>query len=99
MGATACIVVPRFWDAFQDDGDWRKLAWWVHDHLPYSGMEFYPKYWAFNLTWSEAPSRSISSYAWPKGKLTKPGMDNHEGSQAAEWTGIEAAFLGDWNRA
>ena len=42
MGATACIVVPAFLDAFPADGDWQKLAWWVHDHLPYSEMEFFP---------------------------------------------------------
>lgn len=50
MGATACIVVPSFWDRFQAKGDWRKMAWWVHDHLPYSEMEFFPRYWAFNIT-------------------------------------------------
>jgi hypothetical protein len=27
MGATACVVVPSFWDRFQAEGDWRKLAW------------------------------------------------------------------------
>ena len=26
MGATACIVVPRFWDRFRAEGDWRRLA-------------------------------------------------------------------------
>lgn len=36
MGATACVVVPSFWDHFQQEGDWRKLAWWIHDHLPHA---------------------------------------------------------------
>ena len=27
MGATACIIVPGFWDKFQAEGDWTKLAW------------------------------------------------------------------------
>lgn len=93
MGATACIVIPAFWDAFQAAGDWRRLAWWIHDHLPYSGLEFFPKYWAFNITWSEAPARRISSYAWPKGCLTRPGMANHAGVHAAEWEGIAGAML------
>jgi len=26
MGATACVVVPSFWDRFQEDGDWLRLA-------------------------------------------------------------------------
>jgi hypothetical protein len=92
MGATACIVVPSFWDKFQGEGEWQKLAWWIHDHLPYSDMYFFPKFWAFNLTWHERPARVIKSYAKPTGRLTAPGMANHDGSHAAHWAGIEAAF-------
>ena len=88
MGATACIVVPSIWDRFNADGDWQRLAWWIHDHLPYSEMEFFGAYWAFNLTWSEAPKRRITSYVRPKGLLTKPGMANHGGSHEAEWIAL-----------
>lgn len=88
MGATACIVLPSFWDRFQAEGDWRKLAWWIHDHLPYSALYFYPRYWAFNISWHEKPERRIDSYTKPVGCLTKPGMANHEGSHEGEWTGI-----------
>lgn len=88
MGATACVVVPSFWDRFQAPGDWRRLAWWIHDHLPYSGMWFFPTYWAFNLSWREEPARRIDSYADPKGCLTKPGMPNHAGSHEPAWRGI-----------
>lgn len=88
MGATACIVVPGFWDRFRAPGDWQKLAWWIHDHLPYSHLEFYPKLWAVNISWHEAPARRIDSYAAPKGCLTRPGMANDGGSHAAEWAGI-----------
>lgn len=92
LGATACIVIPSFWDQFQDDGDWKILAWWVHDNLPYSEMEFYglEKRWAFNLTWSEQPERSI--YSYPGGYLTRPGKENHVGSHEKLWSGIEKAF-------
>ncbi len=72
MGATACIVVPSFWDRFNAEGDWQKLAWWIHDHLPYSSLYFFPKYWAFNITWHERPVRRIDSYVKPSGCLTKP---------------------------
>jgi hypothetical protein len=88
FGATACIVIPSFFDRFQQDGDWQKLAWWIHDHLPYSYLEFYPVYWAFNIQWHEKPRRSIYSYVAPKGYLTKPGMENHQGSHEALWRGI-----------
>lgn len=88
MGATACIIVPAFWDRFQAEGDWRKLAWWVHDHLPYAEMYFFPTFWAFNLQWHERPRRIINSYAKPAKCLTKPGMSNHEGDHSAEWKDI-----------
>lgn len=92
MGATACVVVPAFWDRFQhEEGGWRRLAWWTHDHLRYSSLYFFPKYWAFNFSWHEAPERRIDSYVQPKGCLTKPGMANHDGSHEAEWRGIVSA--------
>jgi hypothetical protein len=88
MGATACIVVPAFWDRFQADGDWQRIAWWIHDHLPYSKLHFFPRYWAFNISWHEQPERRIDSYAAPRGCLTKPGMANHAGTHEAHWEGI-----------
>lgn len=54
MGATACIVVPWFAARYEDGRDLADLAWWVHDHLPYAAMEFFPRLAAFNLTWHEA---------------------------------------------
>ena len=36
MGACVTVVVPWFLDEFGRTGDWRPLAWWVHDHLPVS---------------------------------------------------------------
>ena len=89
MGATACIVVPGFANRFTDEGDWKRLAWWIHDHLPYADMEFFPVRWAFNLTWHEKPKRRVYSHVpGSRGYLTKPGMDNWAGSHAAEYEGI-----------
>ena len=62
MGATACVVVPSFWQANQEPGDWKKLASWIEENLPYSSVEFFPRYWAFNISWHERPKRKISSY-------------------------------------
>ncbi|MDF0697489.1 hypothetical protein PYR71_13430 [Rhizobium sp. MC63] len=87
MGATACVIVPSFWDRFHAEGDWQKLAWWIHDNLPYSSLEFFPKYWAFNIGWHEKPLRRIDHYI-PKGCMTKPGMENHSGSHEHLWAGI-----------
>lgn len=88
MGATACVVVPFVADRFREEGDWRRLAWWIHDHLPYASLEFFPKLWAVNITWHERPRRIISSFATPRGILTRPGMENHEGSHAAHYAGF-----------
>ena len=78
-GATACVVAPRFADFLDRGGDWRSMAWWIHDHLPYSTLCFFPMLGAFNIQWHEKPERRIDSYVAPKGTLTKPGMENHEG--------------------
>lgn len=80
MGACACIVVPWFADQYERGRDWRDLAWWVHDHLPYHEMYFFPKLAAFNFTWREEPDRKISSYAAPKGKLLGAGETPNEDS-------------------
>ncbi|MCA8879780.1 MAG: hypothetical protein KDA73_07440 [Rhodobacteraceae bacterium] len=78
MGACACIVVPWFAEQFDKGRDWRDLAWWIHDHLDYSRMYFFPKRAAFNLTWREDPDREIASYVAPKGKLLKRGQEPPE---------------------
>ena len=64
------------------------MAWWIHDHLPYSSLYFFPRLSAFNINWHEAPVRRIDSYAPPKGCLTRPGMPNHQGSHASEYAGF-----------
>lgn len=84
MGATACVVVPWFADRHAEGADWRALAWWIHDHLPYHALQFFPKLAAFNITWREEPERIISSYIAPRGILTRPGMANHGGDHS-EW--------------
>ena len=103
MGATACIVVPWFleYPAYRESEDWRPLAWFIHDKLPYSEMEFYPKNAAFNLTWREKePRRDIRMCAgwtchaarlgdrYGRRILTKPGFDNHEGDHSEHYQGF-----------
>ncbi|WP_099825369.1 hypothetical protein [Oceaniglobus indicus] len=78
MGATACISVPWFADQYERGRDWRDLAWWIHDHLPYGSQWYFPKRAALNLQWHEAPARTISSYIAPKGKLLAAGAEPSE---------------------
>ena len=68
MGAVACVVVPSFYDRHQGPGDWQIMARWIHEHLPYSSLCFYPTYWAFNIGWHERPARRIDSFVAPKGR-------------------------------
>ena len=72
-GATACVVVPWFADRYADGADWRSLAYWIHDHLPYSRLQFFPKLAAFNISWHERPARSIYSFSKPAGYLLRDG--------------------------
>lgn len=90
MGAMATIVIPWLVDRAGEGGSWQAMAWWIHDHLPYSELQFYPKLLAFNIAWHEVPKRHISSYVAPRGVLTKPGMANQAGSHAEHYPGFPA---------
>ncbi len=85
MGAMTSLAVPWLVDR---GGSWTAMAWWIHDHLPYSELQFFPKLLAFNMAWRERPRRRITSYVAPRGLLTAPGMANHEGDHSGEYPGF-----------
>lgn len=87
-GATACIAVPWFVKRKEAGEPWTAMAWWVHDNLPYSNLEFFPALGAFNIRWCETQERRIDSYAEPRGCLTRTGMDNHEGDHSHAYQGF-----------
>lgn len=70
-GATACVALPWFTDRYEKGADWRALAYWIHDHLPYSELQFFPAICAFNISWHENPKKSIHSFIEPKGYLLR----------------------------
>ena len=76
--AGASIVIPWFADQYDAGRDWQDLAWWMHDHLDYSDIWFFPKLAAFNLVWRATPLRTISSYVAPRGMLLRAGQQPHE---------------------
>lgn len=76
--AGTSLVIPWFADQYDSGRDWQDLAWWVHDHLAYSEMWFFPKLAAFNLTWRPTPLRTISSYIAPRGMLLRADADPDE---------------------
>ena len=90
IGACASIVIPWFAHRYAEGRDWRDLAWWLHDHLNYSEIGFFPKLAAFNLTWSDRPKRTIMSYIAPKGVLLK------EGATPAEPDSVRQARYADF---
>ena len=94
MGASVSIVVPWFADRYEAGSSWTELAWWIHDHLPYSKLHFFPKLAAFNIQWHEQPTRRMDSYVAPKGCLTKPGDANHGGNHASGYRDMLAALHG-----
>ncbi len=91
MGATACIVVHAFIDYYERTGHWEALAWWLHDHVPYADLEFFPRFAAVNVNWREIRQPRIYSFIPPRrGLLTKVGHANFEGrheADYAEWLG------------
>ena len=91
-GASCSLIVPQVYDYFNKTGDWQKLAWWIHDNLPYSSQYYFPKFFAFNLNWHENPRRSIGSYIPPKGSLTNPKMANNVGDHKEEWAPLIEFF-------
>jgi hypothetical protein len=70
-GATACIVLPWFTNRYEQGTDWRALAYWIHDHLPYSELQFFPTLCAFNINWHEQPKKIIHSFIAPRGYLLR----------------------------
>lgn len=85
-GACATIIVHALIPWYDRTGRWESLAWWIHDHLPYDTLEFFPKFAAFNYGHGDRRRRHIRSYIPPRrGVLTKPGMANATGDHAAEY--------------
>ena len=70
-GATACVALPWFTDRYAQGADWRALAYWIHDHLSYSEIQFFPAICAFNISWHQKPKRTIHSYIEPRGSLLR----------------------------
>ena len=72
--AGASIVIPWFVDHYEAGRDWRDMAWWLYDHIPFAEVWFFPKLCAFNISWRPgAPQKRIDSYIKPKGNLIKAG--------------------------
>lgn len=76
--AGASIAIPWFADQFEAGRDWRDMAYWLYDHLPFAEAWFFPKLAAFNLSWRPKTPRRIDSYIAPKGTLVKAFCEPRE---------------------
>jgi hypothetical protein len=88
MGALTTIVIPWLVDMMATGTPWQAMAWWIHDNLPYSELQFFPKLGAFNIGWHEVPRKTIYSYVEPRGYLSRPGFANHEGNHSHLYEGF-----------
>jgi hypothetical protein len=88
IGAMATIIVPWLTDRVGKAATWQGMAWWIHDNLPYSNLQFFPKWTAFNISWNENPKRRISSFVAPRGLLTNPGLENQSGDHSRHYPGF-----------
>ena len=82
VGALTTVVIPWLVDRMEAGVTWQAMAWWIHDNLPYSELQFFPKLGAFNIGWHESPKRTIYSFIEPRGFLTKPDFANYAGDHA-----------------
>lgn len=97
-GATASIVIPWFVDylARRPEKTWKAMAWWIHDHLPYSEMQFYADrpgfpYAAFNIRWHETRLRSVVESFLDDNQDIRRQQDRREhwpGCHASEYPGF-----------
>ncbi|MDA7426781.1 hypothetical protein [Thalassococcus lentus] len=96
--AGASVVIPWFAERYEQGRDWRDLAWWLYDHLPFSEVWFFPKLCAFNIAWRPEPKRRIDSYIAPKGTLLRAGEEPVE-TQAVRQSRYAdfPAFRGLWH--
>jgi hypothetical protein len=88
IGALTSVVVPWLADRIDTGITWQSMAWWIHDNLPYSELQFFPKLFAFNIGWHEVPKRTIYSFIEPRGYLTKPSFANHTGDHNSFYVGF-----------
>ncbi len=62
MGAATSIVVPWLVDRLESGATWQAMAWWIHDHLPYTDLQFFPKLAALTSVGSRSQNeRSTAS--------------------------------------
>lgn len=92
--AGASVVIPWFADRYAKGRDWRDLAWWLHDHLAYSEIWFFPKLCAFNIAWRPEPQRRIDSYIAPRGTLLRAGAEPSEPLNARRQRYVDFPPLG-----
>ena len=93
-GATACIVIPWFVRYLERNPDqsWKAMAWWIHDHLNYCEMKFFSNrkfnYSAFNLRWSNIPTRRIQGPDKNPGEFPRAGEQSVPGRNRLKYPGF-----------
>lgn len=91
MGACATVLIPWFQRRHaRGEVTWQAMAWWIHDHLPYSHLRFFST-GTFNLTWSDRPIRHAEAKFGKKGEprtLPTETAESSPGLHRAEYEGF-----------
>ena len=95
-GGTSSVVVPWFVDYLEarPEMSWKAMAWWIHDHLPYSELEFYRhrnskfEYAAFNIRWHETKIRGQIVSMSGERILKKDRRKHSPGDHAFDYPGF-----------
>jgi hypothetical protein len=90
MGAKVVVVVPWLIDRSAEKQNWQSMAWWIHDHLPYSEVDFFPQLGVFDIAWHQAPKRTIQSVTDNGSYLIRPGDDTHGNDHRQAYIGFPA---------
>jgi hypothetical protein len=66
----ACIVIISFVARLAEVTSWQGMTRWIHDHLPYSQLQFFPKLSAFNIGAGAPQARNLQLH--PSTRLLNP---------------------------
>lgn len=77
-GAMASVVIPWFARRYEQGRDFRDLAWWLYDHLPFHSLTFFPARAAFNFGWRENPTPAIRTWIGDQRVILRRGAEPDE---------------------
>ena len=91
LGGTVTVFVPAYLEHYRKTGDYRPLAWWIHDHIDdYAELFFFRNLCAFNIRWYQGPAEKAIWFLDPpvRSLLIKADMGGFDGDHGQFYRGI-----------